>query len=140
MILISKNFRFESAHRIASGYQGKCKNIHGHSWNGVIRFKDTGELNNYGMSVDYATIKEFIVKIEDAFDHKLLLNKEDEDLITLCKKENWDFVVFDNNPTSEVLAKEIYQYAKECKFLNNFIEVYEVEVEETCTSKCIYKE
>ena len=36
MYTLTKAFRFESAHRLAKGYEGKCANIHGHSWNGEL--------------------------------------------------------------------------------------------------------
>ena len=72
MYTLTKKFRFESAHRLAKGYKGKCANIHGHSWNGHITVEVRG-LDKYGMAYDYTKLKEFTQKIEKQLDHSILL-------------------------------------------------------------------
>ena len=63
---LSKTFRFEAAHRIAKGYEGKCKHIHGHSWNGSITVS-CSKVDRFGMGVDFGVIKQFLKQIEDYF-------------------------------------------------------------------------
>jgi 6-pyruvoyltetrahydropterin/6-carboxytetrahydropterin synthase len=139
MFTLSKKFRFESAHRLAKGYEGKCANIHGHSWNGRITIEMPDNLDLVGMVVDYAVLGQFCKIFEERYDHKLLLWEGEEDLIEMLRLQNLDYVAMENNPTSEHLAKEIchdlkaYCAAKEIKWTS-----LEVTIEETCTTSCTY--
>lgn len=135
MYLLTKKFRFETAHRLSKGYKGKCANIHGHSWNGEITLQ-FNTLDEYDFGIDYAKIKTFTKSMEQEFDHGVMLHESDKDIIELCNKNGWKAIVFQHNPTSEVLAVEIYQRAAE------WFGVYCVKrviIEETCTSRCEYR-
>jgi len=83
-------------------------------------------------------MKLFTKDIENQYDHKLLLQKEDVDLIQICEQKKWEVVVFENNPTSETLAKELFIQAQ--AFFTKWpgIKVDFIKIEETCTSECIY--
>ena len=134
---LSKKFRFEAAHRLALNYCGKCANIHGHSWNGLLQI--SGETTDqYGFLLDFADMKGFTKGVEKAYDHKLLVHRGDKELIALCEKHHWDIVIFDDNPTSETLAKIIFEEA--VKFFEKWpgIRVDFIKIEETCTSECVY--
>tara|TARA_B100001989_G_scaffold215765_1_gene166351 strand:+ start:611 stop:1054 length:444 start_codon:yes stop_codon:yes gene_type:complete len=136
---LTKTFRFEAAHRIAKGYKGKCKHIHGHSWNGKLTV-ECNSTDNYGMGVDFGVIKQFLTQIEDYFDHKLILYKQDSQLIDLCQQQGWEVVVFDDdNPTSERIARYIYEQAVDY-FMQQQIDckVASVTMCETCTSSCVW--
>ena len=138
MYNLSKDFRFESAHRLADGYEGKCKNIHGHSWNGRITIQ-CEKLDKFGFAIDYSDIKKIIKPIEDKYDHSLLLNINDREIIELCEKNNFSYTAFDGNPTSEFIAKIIYDLVK-LKLKDKFpdTKLMSIEIMETCTSSCIY--
>ncbi|SHJ16907.1 6-pyruvoyltetrahydropterin/6-carboxytetrahydropterin synthase [Cruoricaptor ignavus] len=80
MIRVTKIFSFETAH-ILFNYDGKCKNMHGHSYKLFVTVKgepiqDLDHPKN-GMVVDFADIKsivdEHIVKV---WDHAVLLNAQ----------------------------------------------------------------
>lgn len=77
-IRVTKSFNFETAHALY-GYDGKCKNIHGHSYKLFVTVKGTPIQDNsnpkFGMVIDFGDIKK-IVKSEvvDRFDHAILLN------------------------------------------------------------------
>ena len=79
-------------------------------------------------------------KIEDLLDHKILLCNEDEELLNLCDKHGWKYVVFEANPTCEIIAEFIYGLAKDyfAKNLGETIKVVSVRIEETCTTSCTY--
>ena len=62
-MIISKNFKFESAHHLRN-YVGKCQFPHGHSYHGTIWID--GTLNSTGFVMDYGDSK----IITDSFDHK----------------------------------------------------------------------
>lgn len=134
---LSKKFRFEAAHRLGLNYCGKCSNIHGHSWNGSIQISGK-KLDEYGFLLDFADIKGFTKMVEELYDHKLLLHSADKDLIELCQKNHWAVEIFDHNPTSETIAKTLYDEGK--KYFSKWpeIKIDFIRIEETCTSECIY--
>ena len=77
-IRISKDFDFEMAHALW-GYDGKCKDIHGHSYRLTVTIKgaviqDKNHVKN-GMVLDYGDLKNIINPlIIDKLDHALVLN------------------------------------------------------------------
>lgn len=79
MVRITKIFSFESAHALF-GYDGKCKNIHGHSYKlyVTVKGKPIEDQNNpkYGMLIDFGDLKKIIYKeIIDPLDHGVILNE-----------------------------------------------------------------
>ena len=78
MIRITKIFTFETAH-VLYNYDGKCKNMHGHSYKLFVTVKGTpiNEKNKVknGMVVDFGDIKKIVKEeIVDVWDHAVLLN------------------------------------------------------------------
>ena len=78
MIRITKIFTFETAH-VLYNYDGKCKNMHGHSYKLFVTVKGTpiNDSNNVknGMVVDFGDIKKIVKEeIVDVWDHAVLLN------------------------------------------------------------------
>jgi 6-pyruvoyltetrahydropterin/6-carboxytetrahydropterin synthase len=142
MYTLQKKFRFESAHRLGRGYTGKCRNIHGHSWNGVVAIS-FGGLGAYDMAIDFSEIGKFLKGVEDRYDHKLLLYEMDEDVINFCQINDMAFETFEGNPTSEVLAETIHgmlvKHLDSIYVLGTPKHTYvAVTIEETCTSACTY--
>jgi 6-pyruvoyltetrahydropterin/6-carboxytetrahydropterin synthase len=79
-IRVTKEFRFEAAHALM-GYDGPCKNVHGHSYLLTVTVIGTPVSNRssakLGMVMDFGDLKKIIKKnIIDPFDHALLLNAE----------------------------------------------------------------
>ena len=78
MIRITKEFKFEMAHAL-HGYDGLCKNIHGHSYKLWVTVKgevrdENGHVKD-GMVIDFAELKEIVKpEIIDKYDHSLVLN------------------------------------------------------------------
>ena len=138
MFTITKKFSFEAAHRLAKGYPDKCKNIHGHSFNGELTVS-CEKLDFYDMGVDFSVLKTFLKKIERYFDHSLILYEKDDALIKLCREQDWYIVTMKQNPTSEVIAAYIFDQAqKELESLYP-CKVISVVIAETCQSRCEYK-
>ena len=78
MIRITKAFKLEMAHAL-HGYDGLCKNIHGHSYKLWVTIR--GEIRNEkghqkdGMVMDFDVIKQIVKpEIIDKYDHSLVLN------------------------------------------------------------------
>lgn len=136
---LTKTFRFETAHRLVKGYVGKCNNLHGHSWNGSLTVEVT-TLNDLDIGVDYTEMKSRIIStIEDELDHGTMLQKDDP-LVEHLSKINSKLIIFDENPTSEVIAKYIFDRAKTSFKDLSQVKVHSVEIMETCTSSCVYTE
>lgn len=77
-VRVTKSFNFETAHALY-GYDGKCKNIHGHSYKLFVTVKGTpnpdAEDPKHGMVIDFGDIKKIVkAKVVDEFDHAILLN------------------------------------------------------------------
>lgn len=138
MFNLTKSFRFESAHRLAKGYTGKCKNIHGHSWNGEVSV-DCEQLDRFNFGVDYKDLGAFTKEIENLLDHKILLWKEDSSLVSFCSENGYEIVLFKDNPTCEVIAKWIHgELVKYCVENIPFAKNIKVSIKETCTTSCTY--
>lgn len=78
-IRLTKEFNFEMAHAL-SGYDGACKNIHGHSYNLSVTFigEPVQDKTNpkCGMVVDFSLMKTIVKPIIDELDHATLLNAD----------------------------------------------------------------
>ncbi len=114
---LTKQFRFESAHRLPNTPEGhKCRRLHGHSFRVTVEVK--GDVDpERGWLIDYAEIKEAWKPLHDRLDHRFL--NEIEGL---------------ENPTSEMLCRWIWQRLQprlEC--------LSAITVHETCTSACTYR-
>jgi 6-pyruvoyltetrahydropterin/6-carboxytetrahydropterin synthase len=77
-IRVTKEFRFEAAHALM-GYDGPCKNVHGHSYELSVTVigSPVGDPASakLGMVLDFGDLKKIIkTQIVDPFDHALLLN------------------------------------------------------------------
>ncbi len=111
---------FDSAHRIYRT-ESKCRFLHGHTYKVVAIIE--GELNEWGMVVDFGILKE---KIIDLLDHKVILEKNDP-LIPLLKKSNEKIVALSQPPTAENISRLISKIILELpeKIDRVTVEVYE---------------
>ena len=68
---ICKIFRFDSAHWLPN-YQGKCANLHGHSW--TLEVEIAGPIDPFtGMVMDFASLKEIVKdQVLEKLDHTCL--------------------------------------------------------------------
>lgn len=69
-VMISKEFSFDAAHHLHD-YEGKCKNLHGHTYK--VIFGISGFLDERGLMMDFADLKEiWKQEIEIHLDHRYL--------------------------------------------------------------------
>lgn len=103
MIQLTKVFHFETAHAI-HGYDGQCKNIHGHSYELHVTIageeSEEGYLPAPGFLFDFKDIKKAGLEIVETLDHKVVLSK---DYIAAHPEmeEHENLVVWDFEPTAE---------------------------------------
>ena len=69
-MIVSKSIRINAAHFLPD-YEGKCKNLHGHSWK--IEVGVSGRVANDGMVLDFSNLKSWMKRnIEEPLDHHCL--------------------------------------------------------------------
>ncbi|WP_369900502.1 6-carboxytetrahydropterin synthase QueD [Bacillus manliponensis] len=69
-VMVSKEFTFDAAHHLHC-YEGKCKNLHGHTYKVV--FGISGYVNEIGLTIDFGDIKDIWKnEIEIYLDHRYL--------------------------------------------------------------------
>ena len=135
MIRITKEFKFEMAHAL-HGYDGLCKNIHGHSYRlwvtirGNVR-KEVSHMKD-GMVMDFDILKKIVKpEIVDKYDHSLVLNGNTSHAeIDLTAFEKVFLLPY--QPTSENLVLDFAHHIK--RKLPEGIELYKVVLSETATS------
>lgn len=130
---VRKEITFDASHRLVLGYQGKCAHVHGHTWK--VRFEIKAiKLDSFGFVRDYGDFKIMKNWIDENLDHATLVSMHDETLLDFLMKEKQRNFVFAENPTSEYVAKMLYEIAHSLG-----LPVSAVEVDETCTSTARYE-
>lgn len=93
---------FDSAHRLMN-YDGKCSNLHGHTFHLKIRFAASELREDTGISYDFSDLKSLVNAVCNMVDHKVLLHKDDP-LIPVLQQAEQEVVSFDFHPSAEQLA------------------------------------
>lgn len=136
-IRITKEFNFEMAHALM-GYDGLCKNVHGHSYKLEVTIKGTpikDETNcKLGMVMDFSDLKKIIKStIIDRFDHALVLFEKMPHHSLKEFEEMFGKVIFvPFQPTTEEFLSE---FAKQIKaLLPKSITLFSLKLRETESS------
>ena len=108
-IRITKQFDFETGHALY-GYDGKCRNVHGHSYKLSVTVIGTPiEDNNnvkFGMVIDFKDLKNIVKdEIVDVFDHATVFNKNTPhvELAHELATRGHSVILVDYQPTSEMM-------------------------------------
>jgi 6-pyruvoyltetrahydropterin/6-carboxytetrahydropterin synthase len=122
-----KVIHFSYGHRLLN-YDGPCRHLHGH--NGIIEVEVASEvLDSHGMVVDFGKIRDIVKAwVDDNLDHRMLLCRDDP-AVAVLREMNEPVYLFDDNPTAENIAREVFQKARE-----RGLAVSEVRLWETPTS------
>ncbi len=137
-IRITKQFSFETGHALY-GYDGKCKNVHGHSYKLSVTvigspITDTSHVK-LGMVIDFGDLKKIVKEdIEDVFDHATVFNKNTPhiELARELEKRGHNVILVDYQPTSENM---VIDFAKKIKArLPENILLHSLKLQETETS------
>lgn len=137
-IRITKQFSFETGHALY-GYDGKCKNVHGHSYKlsvTVIGIPITDSENvKFGMVIDFTDLKKIVKEeIVDQFDHATVFNKNTPHLELaneLITREH-HVILVNYQPTSENMVIDFAQRIK--NRLASNIQLHSLRLQETDTS------
>ena len=138
VIRITKDFRFETGHALY-GYDGKCKNIHGHNFKLSVTVTGSPITDKshpkYGMVIDFSDLKKIINKeIIDAYDHATVFNKNTPHVeeAAFLSNRGHKILKVDFQPTSEMM---VLNFAKiiTSKLPDN-IKLHSLKLQETDTS------
>ncbi len=137
-IRITKHFDFESAHALY-GYDGKCKNIHGHSYHLYVTVIgepiDDGENPKNGMVMDFGDLKRIVKKeIVDVFDHAVVFNGNSphKELGNTIKDNAHRIILVPYQPTSENM---LFDFADRIKaLLPKEVSLHSLKLNETANS------
>lgn len=109
---ISKSLTVESGH-ILSKHPGACRFPHGHSRTIEIVLS-SDSLDERDMVCDFKALKQNVQEFVLRFDHSMALNTDDPRFDEYRKAYGERVIPFEKkDPTSEVMAKEIFEYVKE---------------------------
>jgi 6-pyruvoyltetrahydropterin/6-carboxytetrahydropterin synthase len=135
VIRLTKEFNFEMAHALY-GYEGKCKNIHGHSYELKVTLighvKSGTEDSDEGMLVDFGVLKKIVKdQIISPFDHALVLN--DKSKINSSLGEGFQqLILLSFQPSCENLLAHFAELL--LKVLPRGVKLHHLFLRETATS------
>ena len=137
-IRITKQFSFETGHALY-GYDGKCKNVHGHSYKLFVTVigSPIEDKNNvkYGMVIDFTDLKKIVKEeVVDVFDHATVFNKNTPH-IELAKEladRGHHVILVDYQPTSEKMVIDFVQ--KISSRLPENLQLFSLRLQETDSS------
>ncbi len=137
MYQIQAEGHFDSAHFLA-GYNGKCRNIHGHRWKvtaAVCAKNLVEEGQTRGMVLDFSDLKSALRELTDEMDHALIYEDGTlkETTVAALKEEGFRLIPVNFRPTAENFARYFFD-ALAAKDLP----VVRVEVYETPDNKAVY--
>ena len=113
MYYLKTSASFDSAHFL-HGYNGKCANIHGHSWKAVVTISGSelqaaGEKR--GMLIDFGDLKKAVRALADSFDHTLIFEEGTlkETTLAALSEEGFSLTPVPFRPTAENFAKHFFE-------------------------------
>jgi len=105
---ITREYSFDAAHRLY-GYPGKCCNIHGHTYKVFVTIESLSNVDTRTnpFLLDFGTLKKIVQPLMDAWDHKLILSKNDPLCSHLLQPfiEDGSVVYLDYVPSAENMAR-----------------------------------
>jgi len=137
-IRITKQFSFETGHALY-GYDGKCRNVHGHSYRLSVSVIGTPIADNknvkFGMVIDFSDLKKIVKEeIVDVFDHATVFNQNTPhvELAKELSDRGHNVLLVDYQPTSEMMVIDFAEKIK--RRLPETIQLHSLKLQETATS------
>lgn len=137
-IRITKQFSFETGHALY-GYDGKCRNVHGHSYKLYVTVIGNPITDNthvkHGMVIDFSDLKKIVKsEIVEVFDHATIFNKNTPhlELAKELQDRGHKVLLVDYQPTSEMMVIDFSKKIK--KNLPSQIQLHSLKLQETDSS------
>ncbi|GFO84864.1 6-carboxytetrahydropterin synthase QueD [Anaerostipes butyraticus] len=129
MYQLTTHASFDSAHFL-SGYEGKCRNLHGHRWKLEVtvsseELAQEGQIR--GMIVDFGELKKDVKDLADEFDHCLIIERGTlkEKTMEALEEEEFRIIQVEFRPTAENFARYFYERIKALGYQVSLVKVYE---------------
>lgn len=143
IIRLTREFNFEMAHAL-HGYDGLCRNIHGHSYRFFVTVQGTpcADIANpkLGMVMDFGDLKKIVNQlIVDRYDHALVLQDvpQNRPLIEQMR-QNWKRIELTSyQPTCEMMLVDFASQIQGA--LPDGLTLVELELYETAKSKAQWR-
>ena len=137
-IRLTKEFTFEAAHSL-EGYDGACREIHGHSYRLFVTIKGEPARDAYdpkqGMVMDFGLLKSIVnEQIISRLDHAFIMrySQQGEELRDVLSPYYHNIVLVDYQPTCENMLADFAERLLES--LPDDVELYSLRLHETATS------
>ena len=137
-IRITKQFSFETGHALY-GYDGKCKNVHGHSYKLSVTVigEPIADRSNvkFGMVIDFSDLKKIVrEEVVEVFDHATVFNKTTPhvELARELESRGHHVILVDYQPTSENMVIDFA--SKIASRLPDSITLFSLRLQETDSS------
>lgn len=137
IIRVTREFPFEMAH-VLSGYDGPCRNVHGHSYRLFVTLSGTPVSDRQnpknGMVIDFTDLKQIVRKeIINIFDHAITVSSYyNEGNPEAIKKLFGNTIIVDYQPTCENLVADFAERIR--KQLPDRVKLYSLKLYETASS------
>ena len=137
-IRITKEFTFETGHALY-GYDGKCRNVHGHSYKLSVTvigtpIQEEGH-KKLGMVIDFGDLKQIVKEeVVDPFDHATVFNRNTPhiDLAKTLERSGHKVILAEYQPTSENM---VIDFAKKIRArLPESLQLHSLQLRETGTA------
>lgn len=138
-MLISKEFKFEMAHKLFESYTSKCMNLHGHSYRAVVNLEGNTDSKS-GVVVDFTQVKEQCSYLFEMLDHNCVVYEKDVAVVQALQnlqanRHLAQFMVCSLEPTAENIA--LWLASEISRLDSEDVALHSVEVYETATSKAV---
>ena len=137
-IRLTKEFNFEAAHSL-EGYDGACREIHGHSYRLFVTIKGEPSCDSYdpkqGMVMDFGLLKSIVnEQIVSRLDHAFIMRRTEqgEQIKDMLGEIYHNIVMVDYQPTCENMLADFAERLLES--LPDEVELYSLRLHETATS------
>ena len=138
IIRLTKEFTFEAAHSL-EGYDGACREIHGHSYRLMVTIKGEPSPDPYdpkqGMVMDFGLLKRIVgEQIISQMDHAFVVRRTEqgESLRQMLSDRYDNIVMVDYQPTCENMLADFAE--RLLGSLPDDVELYSLRLHETATS------
>ena len=144
MYQIKKQLKqFSAAHRLLKGYQGKCRNLHGHNYAVSVTFV-SDRLDQFDFVIDFDDVSRLCDRwVNDNWDHAALISEDDKALLQFCLAENQKYYLIPHgrNTTVEFLSEHLLEQlshllSQETRYQH--VKLQQVEIAESATAKAIF--
>ena len=139
IVRLTKTFTFEMAHALYN-YDGKCKNIHGHSYKLEVTvigqpLAEQGHAAD-GLIIDFGDLKKIVnAQVVDIFDHALVMKKGYARKLTEALDDSFERLLYvDYQPTCENLIADFADKIKNS--LPKQASLHHLILHETATAYC----